>query len=131
MLALSILFVFACKTPSAALSEKPASIKTSNSTPQYEKGVLVIQLKDGYKASLPNYDKDSPSLGEYPYLGGLLATYKVSSIASFIPQETNSRIGKFYKILYDESISPNDFIEALKKIEIIQNVEKSPVNKHK
>ena len=128
-LALSLLSVFACKTPSETISEKPALTKTN--TPQYEKGVLVFQVRSDYKTSLPDYDKDSPSLGEYPYLGSLLAPYKVSSITSIASRKSTGPKGKFYKVHYDESISAKEFIEALRKIEIIQHVEKIPINKPK
>ncbi|MEL6193531.1 MAG: hypothetical protein AAFR66_15835 [Bacteroidota bacterium] len=129
ILAFCLLCVFSCRSSSETISEKSASTKTNSQ--EYEKGTLVIQVKDEYKTALPDYDKDLPSLGTYPYLADLLDTYKVSSISSFIPKESGGAMGKFYKIHYDESISAREIMDALQQVEIIQLVEKVPINKTK
>lgn len=126
ILAFCLLCTFSCRSSSETISEKSASTKTDSQ--EYEKGTLVIQVKDAYKTALPDYDKDLPSLGEYPYLADLLDTYKVSSISSFVPKESGGAMGKFYKVYYDESISAREIMNALEEIEIIQNVEKVPIN---
>ncbi len=125
-LVMSLLAGWSCKTPPETLSEKPASVKTS--TPQYEKGVLVFRIRDDYKGSLPQYDKNSPFLGEYPHLEELITTYKVRSIAPISPPDADSQAGKLYKIRFDESHSVEAFRKALEEVKIIEYVEKVPLN---
>jgi len=133
-LILYLLAAIACKGPSETISEKPAAIKSSSMEtpqPQYEKGVLVFKVRDDYKTSFPEYDKDSPSLGEYPHLGELMHTFQVQSVSAFDPSGAQASMGKFYKVRFEESLSLDDFRKALEKVKVIERVEKVPVNNPK
>jgi hypothetical protein len=123
-IALALLLTGSCKTP----SETNAANSTSVRDTTYEAGMLVFKVRDDFKTPLPPYDHSAPTLGDYPHLGDLLPTYRVTSIAPFTPQSGTPRPGRFYKIHFDTSVALDEFIAALDRIEIIEFTEKVPVN---
>lgn len=123
---LAILLVFACKTPAETSAANPQS--ENDPGYEYEAGVLVFKVSDDLKSSLPPYDHTAPTLGTYPHLSELLPTFKVKTIAPFIPQSSTPRSGRFYKIHFDPSVSLDEFIAALDRVDIIEFTEKVPVN---
>lgn len=126
-LALALLLALACKTPSEPMAANSSSARDTT----YEAGVLVFKVRDDLKTSLPTYDPSAPVLGEYPYLGDLLPAFKVKSIAPFVPRSGPARSDRFYKIHFDASVSLDEFIAALDRVDIIEFTEKVPVNSPK
>jgi hypothetical protein len=123
-IALALVLLWGCKTP----SETNAANATGERDPAYEVGVLVFKVRNDYKAPLPPYDHSAPTLGDYPHLGDLLPTFKVTSIAPFTPEASTSGGKHFYKIHFDASVSLDEFITALDRVDIIEFTEKVPVN---
>ena len=126
-LTLALLLVLACKTPSEKMAENPSSTRDTT----YEAGVLVFKVRDDLKTTLPTYDHSAPALGEYPYLGDLLPAFEVKSIAPFVPRSGLAQSDRFYKIHFDASVSLEEFIAALGRVDVIEFAEKVPVNSPK
>lgn len=127
-LTLALLLSLACKTPPATSAANSSSEKRDT---LYEAGVLVFKVREDLKTTLPAYDHSAPALGTYPHLGDLLPTYRVRSITPFIPQSGTSHARNYYKIAFDPSVSLDEFIAALDRIDIIEYTEKVPVNSPK
>jgi len=110
-----ILFANACST------------SKSTTQSQFIEGTVTIKLKDSHPADFKVNEDKSIDLKELPFLNELIKPYGVCGAARPFELFDDPKLLRTITISFSKIKKTDEFIEALKKISVIEYVEKIPV----
>jgi len=106
-----------------------SACSTSKSTTKSEfiEGTVTIKLKDSHPIDFKVNEDKSIDLKELPFLNELIKPYGVCGAARPFELFDDPKLLRTITISFSKIKKTDEFIEALKKISVIEYVEKIPV----